>query len=108
MTKQIDELMALVADNFQATEYDSHSKLRTALEAALKPGDKVATLQAIVDSNTGFKRDAAPPAQTPVPPRLTEQAVRDFCEALNHSAVIAADIRAIESAVRKQFGVNDE
>jgi hypothetical protein len=34
-------------------------------QAALKPGDKVATMQAIVDSNTGFKRDAAPTAQTP-------------------------------------------
>ena len=36
MTDKIDELMALVADNFQATEYNAHSKLRTALEAALK------------------------------------------------------------------------
>jgi hypothetical protein len=36
MNKQIDDLMALVADNFQATEYDSYSKLRTALDAALK------------------------------------------------------------------------
>lgn len=42
MTKQIDELMDLVADNFQATEYNSYSTFRTALEAALNPGEPVA------------------------------------------------------------------
>lgn len=118
------------------------------LEAALKPGDKVAIMQSIVDSNTGFKRDAAPPAQTPPnkaellcvcgaewewenrswemvstpaktpPPRLTEQEMNEIQR--KAGAQFRAHIRGnkpgeptgvyrmIESAVRAQFGVNDE
>jgi hypothetical protein len=53
---------------------------------------------------------AAPPAQTTPPPRL---AIGQLCEAIKKSRGYVTDdevvmARAIESAVRRQFGVNDE
>jgi len=38
----IDNIMALVADNFQATTYGATDALRTAIEQALTPGEPVA------------------------------------------------------------------
>ena len=51
------------------------------------------------------------PAQTPVPPRLTDEQIVNIhyieseCREQRSPMAFA---RAIESAVRKQFGVNDE
>lgn len=113
MTDKINELMMLITHVPNSAHPDDvaqhESKVRTALEAALKPGepDKVAALQSIVDSNTGFKRNTAPPAQTPVPPRLTTEQI-ESCIPKGTCFATHAFARAIESAVRAQFGVNDD
>jgi hypothetical protein len=57
------------------------------------------------------RKAAAPPAQTPVPPRLTDA---ELIEIYRQEHPVERRMkgnsfaRAIESAVRKQFGVNDE
>jgi hypothetical protein len=85
MSKQVDELMALGRKWASAAARqavygvpaeDAETAFKAALEAALTPGEteKAAVLQAIVDSNPGFKREATPPAQTPLTysPNTTE------------------------------------
>jgi len=99
-------------------------RLRTALEDALKPGDKtrqiaecVAAIKPLVrgkfpaeqalDELVGYT--AAPPAQTPVPPRLTLEEIDRAWFAAEALDKEYACIRAIETAVRRQFlGDRDE
>jgi len=119
MTK-IDEIMALVHN------MASDKEIRQALEAALKPGAlnkdkarKVAQCAFVIFPHVNGKFPAeqalnelvgytAPPAQTPAPPpRLVDWQI----EAMHWGEMCNRDLsfaRAIESAVRKQFGVNDE
>ncbi len=142
MTKQIDELMALATEYARAMAYDGathihRDKLRSALEAALKPGgEPVAEIIADEDGYAfikwhgdesrfheihpiGTKFYTAPPAQTP-PPLLTDDEIGSVLESpADVRWLIEADpisryrmfARAIESAVRKQwaeqFGVQE-
>jgi hypothetical protein len=154
MTKQIDELMLFVAENFTATERDAVDELRATLEAALKPGEVVGYVAspitwksdrfhseqtpkitqhpqpeygfvhpvyttppaqtdalkriaaACTDPDTTDALDAlvaAPPAQTP--PRLTDAEVDAIAR---QPTYLGHPYRAIETAVRRSFGVNDE
>ncbi len=151
MTK-IDELMVMIANEVAAAEYGAFDRIRKALEAALKPGDKaqqiaecVAAIKPVVrgkfpaeqalDELVGYTASPAqtgevteerggglpwtvkcsdgktrvlwphPPSQTPVPPRLTNKELLDV--AVNGDEWFTV-YRSIETAVRKQFGVNDE
>jgi hypothetical protein len=131
MTKQVDELMKIgMANAFSAkTKAAKEKALRTALEAALKPGVLVAEVIADEEGYAfikwhgdesrfheihpiGTKFYTAPPAQTPVPPRLTDadsQKMWDVaCYSIPGWSRHLTYARAIESAVRKQFGVKDE
>jgi hypothetical protein len=123
MTK-IDEIMLFVAENYAVTEVGATDKLRATLEAALKPGEPVMIYhgRCIIDCGEhgahdvemlkmipkGAKLYTAPPAQTP--PRLTDA---DFERITGEEIALSYDgdvqtWRAVERAVRKQFGVNDE
>jgi hypothetical protein len=130
MTDKIDELMRLADEYAYASTKDqerySHDALRAALEAALKQGGEPIgyrykykncfgnvvwsfELPRSIDTKvleTVPVYTAAPPAQTPVPPRLT---VSEICEAdpMPHAMFDDERVefaRAIESAVRKQAG----
>ena len=138
MTKQVDELMRLADEyayaNTEDQERSNREALRTALEAALKPGSEPiaylyhdaripndahpwlhSTLLVLAaDRRQGLPGETplytAPPAQTP-PPRLTDEQIGNIhyieSECREQPSPMAF-ARAIESAVRKQFGVNDE
>lgn len=122
MVKQIDELMKLAFAYRMADTVDlwpTERELRTALEAALKPGDDDEPYECPVcgeldpctscgDPHCGL---IAPPAQTP-PPRLTVddklQIALDCNIRVRTGSGAVKFATAIETAVRKQFGVNDE
>jgi hypothetical protein len=106
--------------------------LKQAIEAALKPGEpigwsitcngnhtgnfyqssEVAEVR-LIEANRKYPKDvrtieplfAAPPAQTP-PRRLTDYQISVI--AVDNPPDVHIYGRAIETAVRKQFGVNDE
>lgn len=124
MNNQIETIMAL-ADEYMAQErdgtngYEARQALKQALEAALKPGEPVAwsytsafgSVQVFTsEPPSGLKEKcvplytAAPPAQTP-PPRLTDEQIKAIWKDVDGFYSL---VRAIETAVRKQFGVNDE
>lgn len=128
MTKQVNELMAQVNDLLFAPNHLRKRKsqeLRTALEAALKPcepfgyvnthtGQFFKDVEDCRKNNEGHWRTVytdAPPAQTPVPPRLTDEQRLEIFHSVrprNRLDFIKAYMFAVETAVRKQFGVNDE
>jgi hypothetical protein len=107
---QVDELMDLIANEVAAAERGAFDRIRKALEAALKPDVSKGTGQySDIISDGGFDpRNAAPPAQTPVPPRLTDEQWHKILRDESWDSDDWVYERAIESAVRKQFGVNDE
>lgn len=167
MTNQIDEIMRLVDDLLEtehtATRKGGRAFLKSALEAALKPGEPVAWMSpgkerlefsradtvygshtiplytALPEQPASWPIDegvagriaeqhclsyetvqliarqlmTAPPAQTPVPPRLTEQEINHCIKFPSAGSAITRDgstsqriARAIESAVRRQFGID--
>lgn len=119
MTKQIDELLAKYADHVfsdgllglkvpSAQSEACLNELRQALEAALKPGehDAVAVHMAHCNPTPLY---ATPPAQTP--PRLTDDEFTAIYTQWEESAGSSDGWtleRAIESAVRRQFGINED
>jgi hypothetical protein len=173
MTKQIDDLMVLAWAMTNALSIGAktraESELRTALEAALKPGEPAAKYigecadgslvqlydemkngtelyaaappaqthaddesvygsimgaaydfrDAHLTGSTNLKRTAheeldaavrqaltpAPPAQTP--PRLTDEQLSQVMEQVDFTYAPTKFARAIETAVRKQFGVQE-
>jgi hypothetical protein len=137
MTKQIDELMALVVEYGVYPSDVLHQAVQVALEAALKPGVEpigyrykykncfgniVWSFELPRSSDTKVLETvpvfAAPQAQTDhivdankkVPPRLTDAELEEITGediASSYSGHVET-WRAIETAVRKQFGVNDE
>jgi hypothetical protein len=130
MTKQIDELMALVNDLLFAPNHLRKKKsqaLRTALESALKPGNVASKtrnpkypwkpshgwdkcMKCFEDSSLepcNHCGDGYPdqyldalPAQTP-PPQLSDEQISDI--AISTPPNVHAYGRAIETAVRKQM-----
>jgi hypothetical protein len=135
MTKQVEDLMAIIANEVAAAERGAFDRIRKALEAALTPGGDPACYQ-YQDSEGKwhpFVNDkhyqntvgdgrwpirplyTAPPAQTPVPPRLTDELLAAIYlekPRYHYPPIASTDVefaRAIESAVRKQFlGDRDE
>jgi hypothetical protein len=130
MTKGIGELMAL-AETFRDAQWpdclDDKKALRAALEAALNPGEAFGYVNTSTGqffrnvedcrkNNEGHWRTVyttAPPAQTP-PTHLSLGGLDEIYResfGLIDSRLVGDQInfaRAIETAVRRQFGVNDE
>jgi len=122
MSKQVDELMALARQWVEARTKDQgdspqQDALRTALEDALKPGEPEQSVRHVeIPAKNweemcvrppkhvhGLPVDTAPPAQTP--PRLTDDAIEElfYVESLRDLSFA----RAIETAVRAQFGMQE-
>ena len=121
MTDKIDEIMAVVADNVAACERGAFDRIRSALEAALKPGEPDAYL--CVDGRwipadtdrgralcfrmmTKLGVYTAPPAQTP--PRLKVETFKEIAERCDEGQegveYVIAYGRDVETAVWKQAG----
>jgi hypothetical protein len=128
MTKQIETLMALADECASLTSQDEErDALKKALEAALKPSGEVVAkyigecpdgslIQLYDDLKKGTELYTAPTEQTS-PPRLTDEMLRDCLrecppdaiEPLRTRWLYAKDFaRAVETAVRKQFGASNE
>jgi hypothetical protein len=126
MTDKIDELMAIIANEVAAAEYGAFDRIRKALETALKPGElnkdkarKVAQCAFAIFPHVKGKFPAeqalnelvgctAPPAQTPVPPRLTTETFKELAERCDEgqegAEYVVAYGRDVEKLVRKQAG----